>query len=959
MTKQRRQPGIALQTLVSSIIIFSMLILAMALVGLSYFNNRTTLIKQVEHSATLAAKAVDTGIVHLTGPVLQVLQILELDSLATSTTYSERMDRLPVLVRTLEANELISAVYFGYENGDFFLLRRLKNGSSVTPLSYPENAEFMLQSIVRDPQTQETLTHWIFFDKQLNSLTNLNPLTYDFDPRERPWFQDAKTSDKLVVTSPYVFFTTQEVGLTFATRNRQSGAIVGIDASLRDLSEVLAALRPTAQTELALMDSENHVIGYTEAKRLLIEESPGMHHLAGIADLNVQPLEQLAKQTQSPNTLLPIPNQPEPWYGLKLPVGSAYGDWQLLFAVPEEHLFAEVNQHMLIQLVLSIGIIALLVITGWMVGRSVSKPLIQLSKEVSALASYDFDQAITINSNVREVRVLSQLTSHMAIAIRNFQSISTKLARSNDLDMTLDQVAQHLIAITSAETGAVYLLNTNSLELTLATETELDTPQLITSDAESWEVLHDTIQASINAEPKNLFITPLIDRRDKILGALVLLLPERIEDRDVALYHFIEEISGAAATAISTRHQFEAQQELLDGIIKLLADAIDAKSPYTSGHCERVPVLAEMLADAAIDASHGICSDFTMDHKERREFRIAAWLHDCGKIISPEHVIDKATKLETIYNRIHEVRMRFEVLWRDNEIKYLEGILAGKDGKILKQQLENNQQQLQDDFSFIAHCNVGGESMTEEALCRLETLANIQWQRHFRSDIGLAHNELERYLGSDQNLPVTENLLANKHEHIISWGDRCPPVEKNNPENIWGFDMKLPEQAFNHGELYNLKTRRGTLTAEERFVINDHIVQTIRMLTSLPLPSNLSRVPEIAGNHHETLIGTGYPRKLNASELSVAERIMAIADVFEALTANDRPYKEAKKLSEAISIMARLAKEQHIDKELFALFLDADIYSTYAEQFLQEKQKDAIDIHATKQQAGIYETTPA
>jgi HD-GYP domain-containing protein (c-di-GMP phosphodiesterase class II) len=189
-------------------------------------------------------------------------------------------------------------------------------------------------------------------------------------------------------------------------------------------------------------------------------------------------------------------------------------------------------------------------------------------------------------------------------------------------------------------------------------------------------------------------------------------------------------------------------------------------------------------------------------------------------------------------------------------------------------------------------------------------------------------------------LPAAETLLADKPWHRIA----RDPGEL--PDPSYGFRMDVPQDRYNYGELYNLSISRGTLTNEERYKINDHIVQTIVMLERLPFPPTLSRVAEYAGTHHETLKGDGYPRKLNAAQLSIPARIMAIADVFEALTAADRPYKKAKTLSDSIAILAGFRDRGHIDADLFDLFLTSGVYRSYAERFLKPEQIDTVDIAA-------------
>ncbi|MEN9887725.1 MAG: Cyclic di-GMP phosphodiesterase response regulator RpfG, partial [Pseudomonadota bacterium] len=385
----------------------------------------------------------------------------------------------------------------------------------------------------------------------------------------------------------------------------------------------------------------------------------------------------------------------------------------------------------------------------------------------------------------------------------------------------------------------------------------------------------------------------------------------------------------------------EAQKALVDAMIKIIAGAIDAKSAYTGGHCERVPELALMLAEEAGQVTSGPLADFRFQNEDEwREFKIGAWLHDCGKVTTPEYVVDKATKLETIYNRLHEIRMRFEVLRRDADIERLQAIHErGEDQASADRRWTERVAQLQDDFAFVAECNLGGEFMAPDKVERLQRIAAQTWMRHFDDRLGLSHEELRRYAQEPApNLPTVETLLADKSHHIVPRGQDKALDPK------YGFQVKVPQHLYNHGEVYNLSIGRGTLTEEERFKINEHIIQTIVMLDNLPFPEYLQRVPEYAGTHHETLIGTGYPRKLTAAELSVPSRIMAIADIFEALTASDRPYKKAKTLSESIKILWFFKKDRHIDAELFDLFLRSGVYRRYAERFLKPEQIDEVDI---------------
>jgi HD-GYP domain-containing protein (c-di-GMP phosphodiesterase class II) len=404
---------------------------------------------------------------------------------------------------------------------------------------------------------------------------------------------------------------------------------------------------------------------------------------------------------------------------------------------------------------------------------------------------------------------------------------------------------------------------------------------------------------------------------------------------------FIEALCSDAAVALDNRRLLKAHKDLLESFIHVLAGAIDAKSPYTHGHCSRVPVIARLLAEAAQEHDEGPFEAFHLSEDEWYELHIASWLHDCGKVTMPEYVVDKATKLETLGNRIHEIRTRFEIVWRDAEIDFLRAAAEGVCDDEIRGRLERRRAELRNDFEFIARCNTGDDPLSVEDIKRLERIGAQTWVRHFDDGIGLSHGERRlRESRPPADSPAVETLLADKPEHIV------PREEGQHPfgDQPHQFKMDVPENLYNRGELHNLRITRGTLTEEERFKINEHIIQTLRMLERLPFPRELKRVPRWAGTHHEKLDGTGYPCRLRGDELSIPERIMAVADVFEALTAADRPYMTPKSLGKAIRIMKSMVVSGHLCPDVFALFLTSGVYRTYAEKYLQAEQIDEIDI---------------
>jgi hypothetical protein len=278
------------------------------------------------------------------------------------------------------------------------------------------------------------------------------------------------------------------------------------------------------------------------------------------------------------------------------------------------------------------------------------------------------------------------------------------------------------------------------------------------------------------------------------------------------------------------------------------------------------------------------------------------------------------------------------VLWRDAEITALRKQLEGEiPTDQIAEELAITKKKLQDDFAFIATSNVGGEFMSDDKVARIHSIAETTWTRNFDDQLGLSPIEAMNRV-PNSSLPAKEQLLSDRPEHIVK---RDRPLEFDPKHQI---KMDVPEHLYNLGEIYNLSISRGTLTVEDRFKINEHMIGTIKMLESLPFPKELSRVPRYASTHHETLKGTGYPRKLTAEDLSIPERILVISDIFEALTASDRPYKKAKPISAAIDIMHKMALDEHIDIELFRLFLTSETHIRYAEIYLNLEQIDSVDV---------------
>lgn len=568
-----------------------------------------------------------------------------------------------------------------------------------------------------------------------------------------------------------------------------------------------------------------------------------------------------------------------------------------------------------------------------------------------------------------EIEDRPSLTSdELAEIYRQLIDLGVELASERSHDRLLEKILMAAKLITKADGGTLYLVNEEEQALdfkivineslnffmggTSGMPISLPSVKLYNDDGTpnlsnvASSVYHEKMVSSINDayadkehdfsgtrafdqsagyHSKSFLTVPLINSKNEIIAIIQLINALNSRNNPIPfsyeLIPIIKSLSSQAAVALDNELLIAAQRKLWDALIQMLASSIDDKSPYTGGHCQRVPELTKMLAKAATKSNQGIFRTFNLNEDDWYELHVAAWLHDCGKITTPEYIVDKASKLETLYDRIHEIRTRFELLYRDAKIEALERKLAGEDAAKIDEGLENRLDELQAQYQFVAKANVGGEFMDDEDIEKLKQIGAQPWTRYFDKKIGLGPLEamrLDRL--SIAPAPAQEFLLSDSPEHFVD--------------------------SYNRGEIYNLSIKRGTLTEEERKTINDHIVVTIKMLNQLPFPKHLKNVPEIAGGHHEKMDGTGYPNGLKRDEMSIPARIMAIADIFEALTAADRPYKQAKTLSESLNIMKRMAETGHIDPDLYQLFITDKIWLDYAEAYLFPEQIDEIDVNA-------------
>jgi HD-GYP domain-containing protein (c-di-GMP phosphodiesterase class II) len=516
-------------------------------------------------------------------------------------------------------------------------------------------------------------------------------------------------------------------------------------------------------------------------------------------------------------------------------------------------------------------------------------------------------------------------------------AIGAALSKERDINRLLENILVAAKTITHADGGTLYrmtedhaalrfeIMRTDSLQIALGgtTGNQITLPDLPLHNAQgepnnslvaAYAALHDetvniadayteagfdfsgtrNFDARTGYRSQSFLTVPMKNHENEIIGVLQLI--NSTDPKSGQVVHFsaadqrlAESLASQAAIALTNRQLISQLETLFESFINLINLAIDEKSPYTGGHCQRVPELTMMIAEAVNDTSEGPLAAFRMTDKDRYELKIAGMLHDCGKVTTPVHVVDKGTKLQTIYDRIHLVDTRFEVLKRDAEIYALRQQLALRQRRdaTAEEAVWNRYlaelHQLDEERDFLRKSNVGGEAMTEADQLRVH-------------DIG----------------------------------------EKRQWRNVEGVEADF----LTGDEIENLTIRAGTLTQKEREIINYHIVATIKMLEQLPWPKHLQNVPEYAGGHHERMDGKGYPKGLTREKMSLQARMMGIADIFEALTARDRPYKHGMKLSQALAIMESFRRNGHIDPDLYDVFIAQKLYLRYGKKFLDPGQID-------------------
>jgi HD-GYP domain-containing protein (c-di-GMP phosphodiesterase class II) len=510
--------------------------------------------------------------------------------------------------------------------------------------------------------------------------------------------------------------------------------------------------------------------------------------------------------------------------------------------------------------------------------------------------------------------------------IRRLTRIGTALSAERNIERLLEMIVEEARKFTGADGGTLYIMSDDETELQFAiVQTEslrvrmggmgekitwkpvrlhhpdgkpnhgnvsayvaltgkiVNIPDVYDAEGFDFKGTRD-FDAQTGYRSRSMLVVPMKNHLNDIIGVLQLLNARPENSQEVITFSYpcqemTESLASQAAVALSNNRLIHDLESLMESFIRTIATAIDEKSPYTGGHVRRVAELTMNLARRINTVKDGPYAIVHFTDDELKELQIAAWLHDVGKITTPEYVVDKATKLETIFNRIELLRLRFALCELQDRLRQQSDPPLPQEGS--KRCTEDGEATLAEELLFLTETNRGSENISDAIRERVRRIAQRTWMLDGR-----------------------------------------------------------PVPLMSDEEVDALCIRQGTLNVAEREIIKNHVTVTHKMLSQLPFPKKLRHVAEYAASHHETLNGKGYPRGLDAHQLSLQSRILALADVFEALTAKDRPYKREKTLSEAMQIMALMVKDGHIDPDLFDLFRREGLYLDYARRELSPQQID-------------------
>lgn len=934
--------SISFRTFITSIFIVIFSLLSFTLVYVSDQNAQNiaiTLSKDIikGHSNELNAR-----IDKVSKPVLTMLDTLAISKFTHSDIDIYDQQWLQTVSAMLLNNPYVSLLYLSNNNGDLVAVRPIYDEVSRLAAGAPKLARI---SVIYNHVNG--FRERIFFNDKMQKIGSDNKPNRHYDPRTRPWFKGAELDGSIYVTDPYLFYRAEKIGITFSRRSLDGQSVIAVDFDISSLTKAMKEFEYSDSSRVFLLTENKEVIASNKSI-----EKPFKGKVYTAKDYGFDHVLPDFKQLDlGPSISQLVDLHGESWQLLITPmfISPDRSLYVVNFMSRREMLASSViyrNELISISILFVVFIFCIVLAAT----HRIAKPLIYFNKSLEHIQHFNFQGRTYKSTYIKEMDELNDTIELMENVLVDFFKNLRYVAHSSHPEELSDSMVTQVKSILSADCCQLFINhrdNRGKFQMTVNSEDceSFKLQSLFESNVEVFK--HSVYELSVS-EAKAIFagaaynsgyMIPLMSRKNENIGALIVGFTDEIPVDARNRIHFVSEFIGFNEIVFEHMEKEQEQRELFHSFVEMTATAVDIKSPYTGGHCQRVPKITKMIAKAAASDTDKF-GDFSLTSKSWEELLVAAWLHDCGKMTTPDYVMDKATKLETIYDRIHEIRMRYEVLKRDADVTYLHAIIDGVDAAQAKRNCAELKAELDNEFAFVASCNPGSEFLDPESQQRLIEIGERTWLRTLPDDIGVSHQELMKKSHMSKSLPVTEKILADKPEHLFVWEEKKLIKGRSKRD----FKMVQPEYRDNRGELHNLTIKSGTLTPEERYNINDHIVQTYLMLDQLPYPEHLKNVPIIAGSHHEKMNGKGYPLQLKGEEIPIGGRMIAVADVFEALTASDRPYKPAKKLSHSLKIMAFMVKDEHLDRNVFDLFLTQGVYQEYANEYLRADQLDSVDI---------------
>ncbi|GLT17866.1 hypothetical protein GCM10007938_16440 [Vibrio zhanjiangensis] len=710
---------------ITSLFLVLTTLVGIVLIAISYHHSQELLAVSAKELSNENSRKLESTFKVRAGPILTTLDFMALNAVVKGREPPVKAKRFLASTNLIfERNQGLVALFYGNEHGEFIMLRPLHDESSRQRFEAPPDARMMINFT-----KAEGLNEFHFLDHDYKRVGYKKTNDNKFDPRIRPWYINAQADGEIRLTEPYFFYFLKTNGVTLSRRSTDGQEVVAADFTLASLSDQIAELSPSKTTQVALFDTQFRLLAQHQTQIDLEQDAESIQQ--AVKESLFEPI----LNRHSTQTLYEVIERGgKSWSVTLTPVWlNEHVRLLLAEAVPQEELLGDLLSMRNRQITVAVTMLAISFATVWLVATKLATPLQNLVQLTDNIARFDFKKTRYPKSLIREVSNLTESIELMEHTLHDLLRLLRETASNKDFSVLAKTITHQSYLVTRAETIVLFSVqeeNDNHFEIIanhaiipfkIDINEFLKETAWLEKDLRQGEIVHlNRSDNSLNryidiVYNSDIYFFPLLNRESQLVGVLLLGYERAITQEQSDKHAFLKELLSFAEIAKENIHQMQQQKDMMNAFIELIASAIDTKSPYTGSHCQRVPELTQMLTNVA-HKDKGYFPQFSMSEEQWEELKLAAWLHDCGKVTTPEYVIDKATKLETIYDRIHEVRMRFELLKVQAESDYWQGLYKGGNEADLKATLQDTQHALDEEFQFIADCNIGSEQMDEDVI---------------------------------------------------------------------------------------------------------------------------------------------------------------------------------------------------------------------------------------------------